>query len=211
MTKVDFKKTLKPFYNPKPKTYEIVKIPKMNFIMIDGKGVPGVSQIYMDSLAALYPIAYKTKFLAKAKDQDYVVPPLQALWWAENMDDFINGNKQNWQWTLMLMQPDWVNVDMIEQARAMAAAKNPPKLLDQVRIETYDEGLVAQYMHIGAYDDEGPVLKVMHEDYISQQGYKMPELTAKITKHHEIYLSDPRRVAPEKLKTILRQPIVAID
>lgn len=211
MSKVDFKKALKPFYNPKPKTYEIVKIPKMNFIMIDGKGVPGVSQIYMDSLAALYPIAYKTKFLAKAKDQDYVVPPLQALWWADNMDDFITGNKQNWQWTLMLMQPDWVSVDMIEQARATAAAKNPPKLLDQVRFEAYDEGLAAQYMHIGAYDDEGPVLKVMHEDYIPQQGYKMPALTAKITKHHEIYLSDPRRVAPEKLKTILRQPIVAID
>lgn len=211
MKKVDFKKSLKAYYNPKPKQFEVIEIPKMNFLMIDGIGTPGTSQAYMDSLAALYPMAYKTKFLAKAMEQDYVVPPLQGLWWADDMADFVNDNKDNWRWTMMIMQPEWVTADMIAQARNMAAQKNPPKLLDNVRFESYDEGLVAQYLHIGSYADEAPVLKYMHEKYIPEQGYKMPALDAKITKHHEIYLSDPRRVAPEKLKTILRQPIVKAD
>lgn len=211
MTKTDFKKTLKAFYNPKPKQYEIIKIPKMNFIMIDGKGVPGVSQIYLDSLAALYPIAYKAKFLSKAKDLDYTVPSLEGLWWADDMADFVNDNKQNWRWTMMIMQPEWVSEAMIEQARDMARVKNPPKLLDQVRFESYDEGLVAQYLHIGSYADEEPILKHMHKVFIPEQGYKIPSLQAKISKHHEIYLSDPRRVAPEKLKTVLRQPVVKAD
>lgn len=210
MAKIDFKKTLKAFYNPKPKKYEIIEIPKMNFIMIDGIGKPGTSAAYLDSLAALYPIAYKAKFLAKAKDQDYVVPPLQALWWAEDMTDFVTGNMDNWQWTLMLMQPDWVSEEMIAEARAIANKKNPPKLLTKVRFESYEEGLVAQYLHIGSYADEAPILKYMHEKYIPELGYKLPSLAAQISKHHEIYLSDPRRVAPQKLKTILRQPVVAI-
>lgn len=208
MKKVDFKKTMKAYYSPKAKKYEIIIIPKMNFLMIDGKGKPGESQAYMDSLAALYPVAYKTKFLAKAQDKDYVVPPLQALWWADDMSDFVSGNMDNWQWTLMIMQPDWVTEDLIEEAIQMAAQKNKPKLLENLRFETYDEGLVAQYLHIGSYADEAPILKYMHQEYIPEQGYKMPGLNAKVTKHHEIYLSDPRRVAPEKLKTILRQPIV---
>ncbi|MBL1242495.1 MAG: GyrI-like domain-containing protein [OCS116 cluster bacterium] len=210
MTKVDFKKTLKPLYGPKPKKYEIIEIPKMNFLMIDGIGSPGTSEAYMDSLGALYPMAYKTKFLAKAMDKDYVVPPLEGLWWADDMNDFVADNKDNWRWTMMIMQPEWVTEDMIEQARDMARQKNPPKLLDNVRFESYDEGVVAQYLHIGSYADEAPVLQYMHKQYIPEQGYKMPDLTAKVNKHHEIYLSDPRRVAPEKLKTILRQPVELI-
>lgn len=210
MTKTDFKKSLKAYYNPKPKQYEIIKIPKMNFIMIDGIGTPGTSEAYLDSLAALYPIAYKTKFLAKANGQDYVVPPLEGLWWADDMADFIADNKHKWRWTMMIMQPDWVTKDMIEQSREMASQKDAPKLLNDVRFESYDEGLVAQYLHIGSYADEEPILKHMHNQYIPEQGYKMPALDAKITKHHEIYLSDPRRVAPEKLRTVLRQPIVTI-
>lgn len=204
MTKTDFKKTMKAYYNPKPKKYEIIEIPKLNFIMIDGIGTPGTSEAYLDSLAALYPIAYKAKFLAKAQEQDYVVPPLEGLWWADDMADFINDNKDNWRWTMMIMQPDWVTKDMIEQARDMAKQKNPPKLLDNVRFESYDEGLVAQYLHIGSYADETPILKYMHEQFIPEQGYECGK------KHHEIYLSDPRRVAPEKLKTILRQPVVKV-
>lgn len=212
MTKTDFKKTLKQYYNPKPKQYEIIKIPQMSFLMIDGMGIPGTSQAYIDSLAALYPLAYKLKFMAKAIDKDYVVPSLEALWWADDMNDFVAGNKHNWRWTLMLMQPEWITQTMIEQARAdVAAKKDAPKLLDQVRFEAYDEGLVAQYLHIGSYDDEAPILKYMHEQFIPEQNYKMPNLNAKISKHHEIYISDPRKVAPEKLKTILRQPVVAID
>lgn len=205
MNKIDFKKTMKAYFNHKPKQYEIIKIPKMNFLMIDGIGSPGTSEAYMDSLAALYPMAYKTKFLAKAMEQDYVVPPLEGLWWADDMNDFVNDNKDNWRWTMMIMQPKWVTAEMIDQARKMAAQKNPPKLLGNVRFESYDEGMVAQYLHIGSYADEAPILKYMHEEFIPEQGYKMGK------KHHEIYLSDPRRVAPEKLKTILRQPVVKAD
>lgn len=210
MTKIDFKKTMKAYYKPKPKQYEIIDIPKMNFLMIDGIGSPGTSEAYMDSLAALYPMAYKTKFLAKALEQDYVVPPLEGLWWADDMNDFVADNKDNWRWTMMIMQPQWITAQMIDQARDMASQKNCPKLLDNVRFENYDEGKVAQYLHIGSYADEAPILKYMHEQYIPEQGYKLPRLDAKITKHHEVYLSDPRRVAPEKLKTILRQPIVTL-
>lgn len=205
MTKTDFKKTLKAFYNPKPKQYEIIKIPKMNFLMIDGKGVPGTSQAYIDSLAALYPLAYRLKFMAKAIEKDYVVPSLQALWWADDMNDFISGNKHNWQWTLMLMQPEWITPEMIAQARVdVAAKKDAPKLLKNVRVEAYDEGLVAQYLHIGSYDDEGPKLKYMHEEFIPAEGY------TRRGKHHEIYISDPRKVKAEKLKTILRQPVIVV-
>lgn len=209
MNKIDFKKTLKQYYNPKPKQHEFISIPKMNFLMIDGKGTPGTSKAYIDSLAALYPIAYKTKFLAKNNGQDYVVPPLQGLWWAEDMDDFVNDNKQNWLWTMMLMLPNWVSDEMVAEAKHNASIvkgkKQAPNLLGKVRVETYDEGLVAQYLHIGSYADEAPILRHMHHELIPQNGYEMR------SKHHEIYLSDPRRVAPEKLKTILRQPVIKIS
>ncbi len=213
MNKVDFKKTLKAFYNPKPKQYEIIKIPPMNFLMIDGIGSPGTSTAYIDSLAALYPLAYKIKFLSKAAGQDYIVPSLQALWWAEDMDDFVNDNKDNWQWTLMLMLPDWIASEMIAEAFRVVGLGKPkkpaPRLLEKIRVEQYDEGLVAQYLHIGAYEDEAPILRHMHDDYIPKQGYKMPSQHKGAYKHHEIYISDPRKVAKEKLKTILRQPIIS--
>ncbi|NRA89024.1 MAG: GyrI-like domain-containing protein, partial [Rhizobiales bacterium] len=199
MSKIDFKKTLKPFYNPKPKQFEFIKIPKLNFIMIDGIGSPGTSAAYLDSLAALYPLAYKLKFMAKLNGQDYVVPSLEALWWADDMADFINDNKDNWRWTLMLMLPEWISDQMITEAKSIVAigkAKKPaPKLISQVRVETYEEGLVAQYLHIGSYADEAPILKYMHHEYIPQNGYKMSNQQSKIHKHHEIYISDPRKVA----------------
>jgi len=134
-------------------------------------------------------------------ERDYVVPPLEGLWWAEDMATFTTREKSEWEWTMMIMVPEWITAtiftDAIEQVRK---AKNPVAL-DKVRLESYHEGLSVQIMHIGSYDDEGPILAEMHSAYIPENGL------VRRGKHHEIYLSDPRRVAPEKLKTVLRQPV----
>ncbi len=201
MTKVDFKKTLKHLYIP-PKKFVTVEVPPMQFLMIDGHGDPNSAQEYQDAVEALYAVAYKIKFVSKkALEKDYTVPPLEGLWWAEDMQSFITREKSAWEWTMMIMTPEWIGdeiyADAVEQVRK---TKNPISL-DKIRLRDYDEGLSVQIMHIGSYDDEGPVLAKMHNDFIPENGL------VKRGKHHEIYLSDPRRVAPEKLKTVLRQPV----
>jgi hypothetical protein len=203
MTKVDFRKTLKHLYNPKKK-FETVDVPEMQFLMVDGHGDPNTAQAYKDAIAALYAVAYKMKFISKkGLEKDYVVPPLEGLWWAEDMATFLTREKSAWDWTMMIMTPEWITeaifADAVEQVRK---SKNPAAL-DKVRLERYHEGLSVQIMHIGSYDDEEPVLAKMHSDFIPQNGL------VENGKHHEIYLSDPRRVAPEKLKTVLRQPVRA--
>ena len=114
--KVDFKKTLKEFYQPNSKEVVLVEIPEMQFLMIDGTGSPGDSEEYLNALGVLYPVAFKAKFLSKAKGKDFVVPPLEGLWWADDMDDFINGNREKWKWTMMIMQPDWITQKIINEA-----------------------------------------------------------------------------------------------
>ncbi len=205
MTKVDFKKTLKHLYNPKKK-FETVDVPEMQLLMVDGHGDPNTAQAYKDAVAALYAVAYKMKFISKKGLQiDYVVPPLEGLWWAEDMATFLTREKSAWDWTMMIMAPEWITgaifADAVEQVRK---SKNPAAL-DQVRLEGYYEGLSVQIMYVGSYDDEGPILAKMHSDFIPENGL------VENGKHHEIYLSDPRRVAPEKLKTVLRQPVRATD
>jgi len=201
MTKVDFKKTLKHLYNP-PKKFVTVDVPQMQFLMVDGHGDPNTSQEYKDAVESLYAVAYKVKFFSKKSlEQDYTVPPLEGLWWAEDMETYLTREKSAWDWTMMIMTPDWITAeifaDVVEQVRKV----KDPAALDKVQLERYHEGLSAQIMHIGSYDDEGPVLAKMHGEFIPENGF------VENGKHHEIYLSDPRRVAPEKLKTVLRQPI----
>ncbi|MCJ7651446.1 MAG: GyrI-like domain-containing protein, partial [Candidatus Lokiarchaeota archaeon] len=123
--KVDFKKNLKEFYQPSPNEVVLVDVPEMQFLMIDGMGSPGDSKEYQDALAALYPIAFKTKFLSKAKGKDYVVPPLEGLWWADNMAEFTQGNRENWKWTIMIMQPEWIPQEMINEAIKITEEKKP--------------------------------------------------------------------------------------
>lgn len=203
MTKIDFKKELKHLYQPASKKFEVVDVPSMNFLMIDGQGDPNTAQEYQDALEALYPVAYKLKFISKkALVKDYVVPPLEGLWWAEDMEQFTTGGDKNaWQWTMMIMQPEWVTQEMFENALDQVKKTKNPTALSKLRLERYHEGLVVQIMHIGSYDNEGPTLGRMHHEFIPGHGYEMNG------KHHEIYLSDPRKVAPEKLKTVLRQPV----
>ncbi|MFX0000197.1 MAG: GyrI-like domain-containing protein [Candidatus Hodarchaeota archaeon] len=202
--KVDFKKSMKEFYNPSAKEVVMVEVPEMQFLMIDGMGSPGDSQEYLNALAALYPVAFKTKFLSKAKGKDYVVPPLEGLWWSDNMEDFTKGNRDKWKWTMMIMQPDWINHDIINKAIENTLEKNPElkNIISKLRLEKYKEGKAAQILHLGPYSEEGPTVEKVHKFIKSQGG----TFDGHNKKHHEIYLSDPRRSKPENMKTVIRQP-----
>ncbi|MDQ8183289.1 GyrI-like domain-containing protein [Pelagicoccus sp. SDUM812005] len=200
MDKIDFKKERKDLYAPSAKEVSVVDVPAMNFLMIDGAGDPGTSKAFMESIEALYPLAYTLKFMAKLGPvgQDYVVPPLEGLWWADDMGAFVEGRRDEWKWTLMIMQPEFVSQAMFEEAVVTVRKKKNPPLLESVRWERFEEGESAQILHVGPFDEEGPKIARVHER-IEQLGKRLA------LKHHEIYLSDPRRTAPEKLRTVLRQ------
>ena len=202
MPKVDFKKEYKELYAP-PKKFVIVEVPELQFLMVDGHGDPNVAQEYQEAVEALYAVAYKIKFSSKKQlERDYVVPPLEGLWWAEDMASFSTArDKSKWDWTMMIMTPDWITADIFAEAVDQVRKGKNPAALNKVRLESYYEGLSVQIMHIGSYDDEGPTLMKLHNEFLPENGY------AENGKHHEIYLSDPRKVAPEKLKTVLRQPV----
>jgi len=203
MTKIDFKKEWKHLYNPPKTKFTIVDVPSMQFLMVDGHGDPNTAQEYQDAIEALYGVAYKMKFISKKTlERDYVVPPLEGLWWAEDMAAFSTArDKSQWDWTMMIMTPEWVTADIFANAAAQVRDAKNPLSLDKVRLESYHEGLSVQIMHVGSFDDEGPVLAEMHSEFIPGNGY------LENGKHHEIYLSDFRKVSPEKLKTVLRQPV----
>ncbi len=207
MSKIDFKKELKHLYRPSAKAFTVVDVPPMQYLMADGHGDPNTAPAYQEAVEALYAVAYKLKFMSKRQlGKDYVVPPLEGLWWAEDMDSFtVDRDKSAWDWTMMIMQPAWITHEMFAQAlRQVEAAKGLPAL-PRLRLETYHEGLSVQILHLGSYDDEGPVLQRMHAEFLPQSGYEMAG------KHHEIYMSDPRKVAPEKLRTVLRQPVRSVE
>jgi hypothetical protein len=201
MPKTDFKKELKHLYNP-PRRFTVVDVPPMAFLMIDGHGDPNTAQAYKDAVEALYAVAYKVKFASKRElDQDYVVPPLEGLWWAKDMDLFVSRDKSAWDWTMMIMQPAWTTPDMIAVAIEQAGQGKDLPALTKLRFESYHEGLSVQILHVGSYDDEAPVIAQLHNQFLPENGY------VENGKHHEIYLSDPRRTVPEKLRTVLRQPV----
>ncbi|MFX1566741.1 MAG: GyrI-like domain-containing protein [Promethearchaeota archaeon] len=201
--KKDFKKEMKELYQPSSKEVISVEVPEMPFLMIDGMGSPGDSKEYEDALAALYPIAFKTKFISKGKGRDYIVPPLEGLWWADDMNDFTEGNRDKWKWTMMIMQPEWITQEVIDEAIESTKEKKGElaKLLPKLRFEKYKEGKAAQILHIGPYSEEGPNIQKLH-DFIKKIGGKFD---GHQLKHHEIYLSDPRKSKPENMKTIIRQ------
>jgi hypothetical protein len=192
----------KKFYSPSAKEPQILDIPSMNFLMMNGHGDPNTSPDYVAVVSALYTLSYTLKFDLKKTGgtPDFKVFPLQGLWWSADMSDFLTGNKSNWDWTMMIAQPDWITGEHIEQAKKKAVVKVDQKVLDQVRFEPFLEGTVVQMMHIGPYSAEGPNIARIHE-FAHKLGYE------RAGKHHEIYIGDPRKSAPEKLKTIIRQPI----
>lgn len=201
MTKVDLKKQIAA-YTATAGTFDVIDVPPLQYLMVDGHGDPNTSTAYHNAVTSIYPLAYKLKFASKEHHaRDYVVPPLEALWWAEDMSTFTSSrDKSRWDWTLMLLVPEWLDDDDVERARATAARGRPP-MLDLVRLEALEEGRCVQTLHLGPYDDEAPVLEAMHHDVIAAQGLRLAG------KHHEIYLSNPRRSDPAKLRTILRQPV----
>lgn len=201
MEKIDFKKQLKELYKPSSKEVSIVNVPKMNYLMIDGKGNPGTSKVFQKAIEALFSVSYNLKFFVKKnKDIDYGVLPLEGLWWADNMEDFVTSNKENWQWKLLIMQPDFISEENVKDAISEVEKKKALNALPKLRFESYDEGRAAQIMHIGPFSEEGPTIQKIHK-YIEDSGHKFNG------DHHEIYLNDIRRVHAEKMKTILRQPI----
>ena len=207
MTKVDFKKRFKHLYQPSAREFAIVDVPLMQFLMVNGHGDPNTAREYKDAIEALYAVAYRIKFASKKElGRDYVVPPLEGLWWAEEMETFTTArDKSAWDWIMMIMQPEWITGEMSASAiEHVERAKGLPTL-PRLRLEAYHEGLSVQILHVGSYDDEGPVLQRMHHGFIPENGLQMSG------KHHEIYISDARRVAPEKLKTVLRQPVARIQ
>lgn len=212
MLKIDFKKVDKALYAGKLGRFDLITVPKQRFLMIDGVGNPNTAPAYGRAIAALYGLSYGLKFYGKPRGVDHVVPPLEGLWWAEDMDSFASRDKSQWKWTMMIRQPDWVEAADLAQVLESVVVKTAKKkdaatdeqTLRAVRLEDLDEGLVVQVLHVGPYDNEGPILAQMHDEFIPENGLAMRGL------HHEIYLGDPRKAAPETLKTILRQPVTRV-
>lgn len=198
--KIDLKKRHKALFAPK-KTPHIIDVPPLPYLMIDGAGAPE-SAAFMEAVAGLYSAAYTLKFLVKGSGRtDFAVAPLSARWWADDMGAFVAGARDEWQWTAMIMQPEHVTADDLAATRAeLDRKKKRVAAHDALRLETLEEGTCVQVLHLGPYADEGPVIAAMHA-HAEDEGYALTG------KHHEVYLSDPRRTAPEKLKTVLRQQI----
>ena len=201
MDKIDFKKAHPELYRPSAKDFALVDVPEMRFVMVDGAGDPNTSPEYKRALEWLFSVSYAMKFAAKAALKiDYVVPPLEGLWWADDPNDFVARRKDRWRWTMMIMAPDFLTMAMFSAAVDKARNKlgvSP----DSLRFEIYKEGRSLQILHIGSYDDEGPVLARLNDDVMLSLGLTFGGA------HHEIYLSDARKTKPAKLKTILRQPV----
>lgn len=202
MEKVDFKRELKNLYMPPAKDFTIIDVPPMHYLMADGSGDPNTSQSYKDAIEALYAVSYTIKFASKNElGRDYTVPPLEGLWWADDMVSFTRRDKSAWHWTMMIMRPSWIIPAMIERAAAAVQRKKVLPALPLLRDERLDEGRSVQIMHIGSYEDEAPVLARLHREFMPKHGLTFNG------KHHEIYIGDPRKTAPGKLKTVLRQPV----
>jgi hypothetical protein len=190
---------LKKLYSAKAGKPEMITVPAMRFLMIDGAGDPNTAPAFGSAVEALYGIAYTVKFaLKKSKGLDYRVPPLEGLWWSSDMSDFLKGRKDRWQWTLMIMQPKGVTKNTVEAARAQVHERKFNPAMLEVRFEQFKEGRCAQVLHIGPYATEEPTIRHLH-GFIAEHGFRPRG------KHHEIYLGDPRRAKPEKLRTIIRQ------
>jgi hypothetical protein len=206
MDKLDLRKELKHLYSPSAKKVEIVDVPKLKFVMIDGRIGPGeapaTSAAFQEAMGALYGAAYTLKFISKLREKDpidYTVMALEGLWWGDS-GGFDFGRKEPWNWTVMVVQPDHVTKAMFEEALAQLRRKRDSPSISRLRLESFREGLSMQVMHVGPYSEEARTIERMtvfaKESGLTHRG-----------KHHEIYMGDPRRAKPEKLKTILRQPV----
>ena len=203
--KTDLKKQLDGYTAPRG-SFSIVQVPPLTYLLADGRGDPNTSPVYQEAVTALFTLAYKVKFLSKRElGHDYVVMPLEGLWWSEDLAMFTSSrDKSRWSWTLMNLVPDWITAEHLDAVRAALARSAGAASLGRVRLERYEEGLSVQTLHVGPFDDEGPVLEAMHHEFLPAHALRMTG------RHHEIYLSDPRRTDPSRLRTILRQPVARL-
>ncbi len=200
VTKIDLKRELPELYTARRRP-GIIEVPELKFLMIDGHGDPNTSADYGHAIEALYSVAYTLKFRIKAEGSlDFPVMPLEGLWWAADAAEFPAEEKSSWSWTAMLLQPDVVTDELVADAIEAASRKRSIPAAALLRLESFTEGLSAQILHIGPYAEEAPTIAELHA-FIAEQGH------ARRGKHHEIYLGDPRRSAPDRLRTIIRQPI----
>lgn len=197
LSKLDLTKAYKPFFTAK-KDPELLDVPPANYLMISGRGAPG-SEIYQAKVSALFGVAYPLKFKAKSMGNDYAVSKLEGLWWFDTYDG-PTPPREEWNWTMMIRQPDFITPEMAEGVKQEVFAKKGTPEIDEVSFETLHEGLSAQIMHLGPYSAEEPTIQTLHE-FVYQQGYILRG------KHHEVYLKDPLKSDPEKLQTIIRHPV----
>ncbi|WBU36697.1 GyrI-like domain-containing protein [Homoserinibacter sp. YIM 151385] len=191
--------------------FELVEVPELSYLMVDGHGDPNADPSFTASLEALHPLAYRLRFASRALGRDARVMPLEGLWWADDMASFTSArDKRDWDWTLMIAVPPWIDASMLEDAASgieakATRAKPAPTRLRDVRLERLAEGLCVQTLHVGPFDEEAETLRRMHEEFVPAERLRVTG------RHHEVYLSDRRRTAPEKLRTILRQPVERVD
>ncbi len=199
--KVDFKREHRDLYSA-PADPVLIDVPELSFLMVDGRGDPNTAPEYTQAIEALYAVSYALKFALRSGPDaiDYVVMPLEGLWWAPDMGSFTSGDRSAWEWTAMIGQPPQATAEIVSEAVRAAADKKPLPAAPRLRLARLTEGACAQVMYVGPYSAEAPTILRLQE-YIAAAG-REPH-----GKHHEIYLSDPRRVAPEKLRTIIRQPV----
>jgi len=201
MEKIDLKKEYANLYKPSAKTVAIVDVSSFNYLMIDGQGDPNISDSYRHAVEALFYLSYTLKFAIKKSSTaiDYGVMPLEGLWWADDISAFTADQKNLWKWTMMIMQPHFIDKALVDKTIIELQKKKELPALKHIRFEAFKEGLCAQILHVGPFSEEGPTVEKVHQ-FIEANG----TLTGK---HHEIYLSDIRRASPEKWKTIIRQPM----
>ncbi|MDO5736753.1 MAG: GyrI-like domain-containing protein, partial [Propionibacteriaceae bacterium] len=201
MDSYDIKKAYPTLYAPKPREWHVVEVPELLFLMVDGHGDPNTCSAYTDAVQALYSLSYAVRAIVKQElGRVHTVGPLEGLWSAEDPAAFRTRDKSAWDWTMMISQPAWVTDDIVRTSLEMPRKKDLPAL-EHVRLEPYTEGMSVQILHVGSYHDEAPALARLHDDYMPSHGLAFNG------RHHEVYLSDPRRTVPAKLRTVLRQPV----
>jgi hypothetical protein len=198
-TTVDLRRELRGLYSATAFP-ALVDVPELPFLMIDGHGDPNTAPVYRDAVQALYSVAYAVRSALRDDGVDARVMPLEGLWWTDDMATFSTDARSDWDWTLMILLPGQATADVVEEVRDRTAEKKGLDAIGRVRFERFVEGPAAQVLHVGPYSAEEPTVAALHA-YIAEQGCRLSG------KHHEIYLGDPRRAAPEKLRTIVRQPV----
>ena len=199
--KYDLKRAHRELYAPSAE-YTLVDVPPMRYLAIDGHGDPNTAPAYAEAIEALFGVAYTVKFRSKRElGRDFVVAPLEALWRADDPAAFVTREKSAWSWTALIAQPDWIDEELVAGAVDAVRAKGDRPALDRLRLVELHEEACVQILHIGSYDDEAPTLARLHDEWMPQHGLTFNG------DHHEIYLSDARRTAPAKLRTVLRQPV----